>query len=455
MHLAWFSPLPPVRSGIAVYSAELLPLLAADYAIDVFVEDPNPANVPNLSVRSAHDFLWRHAGAPYDLVVYQLGNSSCHDFMWPYLVRHPGLVVLHDAHLHHARAMALLGRGRREDYRAEIVANHPDARPAIADFAFAGLQGPHYYLWAMRRIVLQTARRVAVHSRLLAAELRDEVPDTPVDVLRMGVREPRADAETRAGGLRRRLGLEPDDVVFAALGAVTPEKRISQAIGALAALPTAAVRSVLMLVGETVSYYDAKAEAERLGVADRVLITGYVDEAALDDYLAVADVCLCLRWPTARETSAAWLRCLAAGRATVVTDLAHTVDTPSLDPRTWTLLEGSESADALTHTGADAICVSIDILDEDHSLRLAMRRLATDAALRREFGRRGRASWAARHAPELMAADYRTAIDAARATAPRRVTLPPHLVDDGSATMRRVLAEFGADGFLDFATSGE
>ena len=40
--LAWFTPLPPVRSGIATYNAELLPLLANTYEIDVFVEKPQP-----------------------------------------------------------------------------------------------------------------------------------------------------------------------------------------------------------------------------------------------------------------------------------------------------------------------------------------------------------------------------------------------------------------------------
>ena len=44
---------------------------------------------------------------PYDLIVYQLGNDSCHDYMWPYLVRHPGLVVLHDGQTHQARARTL------------------------------------------------------------------------------------------------------------------------------------------------------------------------------------------------------------------------------------------------------------------------------------------------------------------------------------------------------------
>src|SRR5512141_2157279 len=99
--VAWFSPMPPVRTGIAGRSAELVPALRErGYGVDVFDE---PA---------AHDFPWRRAQHPYDLVVYQFGNSSHHDYIWAYAVRYPGLVVLHDARLHHARAAFLLREKR-------------------------------------------------------------------------------------------------------------------------------------------------------------------------------------------------------------------------------------------------------------------------------------------------------------------------------------------------------
>ena len=39
MRLAWFSPLAPVRSGIASYSAMVLPSLAARHDIALFVGD--------------------------------------------------------------------------------------------------------------------------------------------------------------------------------------------------------------------------------------------------------------------------------------------------------------------------------------------------------------------------------------------------------------------------------
>ena len=100
MRLAWFSPMPPVHTGIAACSAELVGALAEEHQIDVYGDHAQgPA--------SAHGFVWNHQRRPYDLNVYQVGNSSHHDYQWPYLFRYPGLVVLHDAHLHHARAAAL------------------------------------------------------------------------------------------------------------------------------------------------------------------------------------------------------------------------------------------------------------------------------------------------------------------------------------------------------------
>jgi hypothetical protein len=127
MRVAWFSPMPPVRSGIAACSADLVTALD-DHQIDVYVDQPiagSTAPAGPSRCRSAHEFVWRHASEPYDLTVYQIGNSSHHDYIWPYLFRYPGLTVLHDGRLHHARAAALLRQGRADHYRCEFEASVP------------------------------------------------------------------------------------------------------------------------------------------------------------------------------------------------------------------------------------------------------------------------------------------------------------------------------------------
>jgi glycosyltransferase involved in cell wall biosynthesis len=462
MRLAWFTPFAPVRSGISAYSAELLPLIAASHEVDVFVEDAvwthwaervggkapiltrsgAVALDGGLSLWRAHDFVPRHLSAgegarAYDLIVYQLGNATCHEFMWPYLMRYPGLVVLHDGQLHHARAHALLRHGRKLDYIAEFRDAHPDAPEDLAQFVIGGLQGPVYYMWPLVSAVVRAARAVAVHNPRLADELREAFPEASIETIRMGV------ADTPQGHARRDGPLR-----FAAFGLVTQEKRIPQALRALAAVGKVAPDARLTLVGGTTDHYDVRAEAAALGVADRVDITGYVPDEELPAHLAAADVCICLRWPTARETSASWLRCLAAGKPTIVTDLTHLVDVPTLDPRTWSLLHARADAASVDKppTVADAVAVSIDILDEDHSLELAMRRLALDAPLRERLGAAARRYWEATATLPLMLEDYaRVLANAAARPAPdpARIGLPAHLLEDHASHGRRIVAELG------------
>jgi glycosyltransferase involved in cell wall biosynthesis len=461
MRLAWFSPIPPVPSGIATCSAELVGQLEGRHLIDVYIDAAGATGPgPRSRGRSAHEFVWQHRVKPYDLTVYQVGNSSHHDYMWPYLFRYPGLTVLHDAHLHHARAAALLRTMRSADYRDEFVANHPEADPDLAELAIAGFDNHLYYSWPMTRLVVQASRLTAVHGDLTARALRADLPDAAITTVRLA--HGSAVTEHHARALRARLtgkyAIRPDAVVFGVFGGLTPEKRIPQVLDALASILPHTPSAHLLLAGAPASHYDVHGDVRHRSLDEHVTITGYLEtDEALTEHIAACDVSLNLRWPTAREMSGPWLRALAAGRPTVITDLAHLADVPSLDPRTWRLLAGAAVPDSAARIAifgpglpgpepqppsSEAVCVSIDILDEDHSLRLAMRRLASDPALRSTLGEAGRRYWEREHSMPRMLADYdRVLADAVARPAPR-VELPDHLVNNGDRLLNRILGEF-------------
>jgi hypothetical protein len=209
-----------------------------------------------------------------------------------------------------------------------------------------------------------------------------------------------------------------------------------------------------------------------------VTLTGYLArDEDLTDHVGACDATLNLRWPTARETSGPWLQALAAGRATIVTDLVHLTDTPSLDPRTWTVnldarfarrdsreghddsrgarreaRDGNEEASGTSDSAHRAsriaprespVCVAIDILDEDHSLRLAMRRLATDGALRADLGAAARDWWTREHSLDAMVEDYERVMRDAAARPESRVSLPAHMRQAGDRKLRTLLEPFG------------
>jgi glycosyltransferase involved in cell wall biosynthesis len=444
MRLAWFSPLPPHRSGIAAYSADILSRLAPHHEIEAFVDD-GPGGfgaagtfpLPGVTVRNAHLFPPSAAVHPHDLTVYQVGNHICHHYMWAHLVHYPGLVVLHDAQLHQARARALIQQFRPDDYLAEFEYSHPEANPDVAQLVLDGLGCSLYYLWPMIRIPVEAARLVGVHNTWLVRELTEMCPGANVVRIRQGVPDVSALSRVSPADIRRRHGIPEDAVVVGSFGRVTPEKSLTRVLSALAQVAADVPALHLLVVGDTPDYFDLRQLAQDMGLGDRVAITGYVDDDALPDYLTAVDVCLNLRWPTSRETSGAWIRCLAAGKPTVITDLAHLTDVPSLDLRSGKVL-------CSTFPTPEPVCVAVDLLDEPHMLRLALRRLGTDAALRARLGASARQFWQREATMDVMTRDYEAALAMAAAMPPPapRPAWPAHLREDGSTTGRQILSQF-------------
>jgi glycosyltransferase involved in cell wall biosynthesis len=290
----------------------------------------------------------------------------------------------------------------------------------------------------MIRLVLTRSRLTLVHTPAIARAILAQVPGARAEPIRLGHGRVVAPAEAARlrDAIRHRYGIPADAIVFGCFGGLSPEKRIPQVLRAFAALHAHEPGVRLLLTGATAQHYDLDADLRATCPPGTVIATGYVrDDEDLTAHIAASDVALNLRWPTAREISGPWLRSLAAGVPTVITQLAHLTDVAWLDPRTWRS-SGAEGA-------GDAICVGIDLMDEDHSLLVAMRRLARDATLRSTLGEAGRRHWEAHHTPELMAADYRRAIELARTLSPDETSLPTHLFDDGRGALEELLAPFG------------
>ena len=443
MRIALFAPNQPTKSGIATYTAALLPWMARRHHIDLFTDEASErSHAPRGSAHafSAHDIVWRHARDPYDLIIYQLGNSPAHDYMWPYLARYPGLVVIHDGNLQAARSYYFFSRGDVEGYRAEFAYNDPH-HAAAAELVIAGLSGTLCLQWPMLRLVVSTARTVAIHNQWLATHLRGRYPEAHIEVIRAGMDDPVSDdTGTARATIRARHGLPPEAVVFGAFGWVTPEKRVPQIVRAMARLADKEPNAHLLLVGSPVDHYDVRADLQAAGLDGRVTLAGYVDDADVPRYLSATDICLCLRWPTMRETSATWLRALAAGKATIITDLVHNHDVPVLSATAaWT------RSTPVVHGGASPapVAIAIDICDEGRSLPAAMLALLRNADLRQRLGAAARAYWQANFRMDRSAEDYERVMCAAAARPPGRPALPPHLDDDGGRSAQEILKPFG------------
>lgn len=374
--------------------------------------------------------------APYDLPIYQVGNSWAHRFIWPYLFQYPGLVVLHDARIHHARAAALLQRRRTDDYRAEFAYNHPGVAPGAAELAIRGFDGTYYYHWPMRRAVVDASKLVATHSKGAARLLRDDHPGRPIEHIPLGHGIAEIDAPAARRAFRARAGIPEDALVFGLLGNVAAEKRVAQVIRAFASARQWAADARLLFAGQVDRLLPLTEMLDTFGLRDVVHVTGRLDDREFDEAVVACDVGLNLRWPTAREVSGPWLRMLSAALPTIVVDAAHQTEFVTLDPRTWRCHAPAPIGDA---PETRAIAVGIDILDEDHSLRLAMRGLASDADLRRRLGAAARAYWESNHTVAAMADGYSRAIALADRLPVPVAMLPAHLRPDPLAHTRRLI----------------
>lgn len=382
MRIAYFSPLNPVQSGISDYSEDLLPWLGRWADIDLYVDGYPPASLSlqAFAARDARQFA-RHA-LRYDAIIYQMGNSPAHAYMYPLLLRFPGIVVLHEAVLHHLVAWMSWDRGDARSYLNEFRFCYGAEGEALARRALSGQATIDLFDYPLSDRVIKAARRLIVHSAYVAQEVRRVRPGAPVAVVPMGVPLPaaRADAYSEA---RAALGLAPDAFVIGSFGHINPFKRLDVALRSFRLLLNDLPRSVYVLVGSISPNYDVAQTCRLLAIQDHVRIVGYADAPTFRRYTAATDVCLNLRFPTAGETSASVLRLMGTGLPVLVSRCGTFEELPG-----------------------DA-CIKVDVDDsEGDQITEYLRLLAADANLRRRIGENARRYVAREHSMAQAVAGY-------------------------------------------------
>jgi glycosyltransferase involved in cell wall biosynthesis len=381
LRLAYFSPLPPARSGIADYSRELLPYLAELCSLTLFVKDPEEVD---RSLRADFDVQplstyaqqrWR-----YDLPLYQMGNSMHHEALYQVMRRFPGVVVLHDCVLHHFLAHRSAGQADPATYARELAYNlGGDGIDRVWALRHGEVENDLVGLPLNRR-VLDLSLGVLVHSayvrtRLAATHNRCPILTVPAPIA-SPVARPRRDL----------LPWPEDAIIFASFGQMTAAKRLDRALHAFAELRARDPRLRYLLVGEPMEDSDLPALIRRLDLEGSVFLAGHAPGLqSFLNWLVTADVVINLRHPTLGETSATALRALAAARPLIVYDHGWYRELP------------------------DDVAVKIPPLD-DAALRTALEDLAMRPQRRAALAEAARAYAIRAHHPRQTARAYAAAI---------------------------------------------
>jgi glycosyltransferase involved in cell wall biosynthesis len=292
--VAYYSPLPPETSGIADYTALLLPALRE--RIDVEVVKRGRTKPPRGT----------------DVSLYHIGNSpEAHAWIVDALRRRPGVVVLHELVLHHLIAGMTIGR---KDGPGYLDAMERDSGLAGRLLAHGVLEGRVPPLWETRPEdfplageILDRATALIVHSCYVAEGARRLGYDGPLHVIPHPAWPAPRTAPVEVGGAP----------LVGCFGHLNASKRVPQLLQAFRLLPESAR---LLLVGPVSPRYDLDAALERWG-GERVLREEYVPEARLWSLMAACDVVVSLRAPTMGETSGTVMRALSLAKPLVVSDV--------------------------------------------------------------------------------------------------------------------------------------
>jgi glycosyltransferase involved in cell wall biosynthesis len=302
VRVAYYSPLPPETSGIADYSALLLPALQERVAVEA---------------------ARRGRQARGDIALYHIGNNpDAHGWILEQLRREPGVVVLHDFVLHHLVAGMTLGR---KDGAAYADALERDAGLAGRLLALGVIDGCIPPLWEVRPEdfplcgeVLALATGVIAHSRYVEERVRSRGYEGPVWRIPMAAWPTPSVTPERAAG----------SPLLGAFGHMNAAKRVPQLLDAFARFHESTPEARLLLVGSSAPGLDVDWRIEHEGLRDSVVREDYVDEDRLWALMAGVDVVVSLRAPTMGETSAIVIRALTLGKPLVVSDVGWFAELP-------------------------------------------------------------------------------------------------------------------------------
>ncbi len=306
MKVAYYSPLPPERSGVSDYSALLVPELGR--RLDLHLQKRGRKRPP----RDA------------DVSLYHVGNNpDAHGWIVEALRGWPGVVVLHEYVLHHLIAGLTLAR---RDVSTYLAAMEREAGLVgrllglgVVDRCIPPLWESRPEDFPLAGLVLDAAAGLIVHSRYVEQRAREAGYEGPI----WRIPHPAWPAPPVEPA---ELGPGP---LIGCLGHVNPEKRIPQLLEAFALVRESRPDARLVLAGSVAPRFDLDARLERLALPEGALVReGYVGESRFWSLMAACDVCVSLRAPTMGETSGSAIRALSLGKPLVVSDLGWFAELP-------------------------------------------------------------------------------------------------------------------------------
>jgi glycosyltransferase involved in cell wall biosynthesis len=262
--IAYLSPWPPQKSGVADYSHHLMPELLTRMDVTLFAESPEQcAPMPGLRIRSIDDYLV--SAHEFDNAIYHLGNGLDHLRIYECALRVPGVIVLHDYNIHPFFHHGFLNTEKEALYSEALKEYGNEAEAAWLDYKSTGRR-PDVWQFPMCHPIVRRSRLTIAHSRWVADQLRE---DGNVLVVHHGAHPRAAISIQEQMELRDSLALDDTCYWIGIFGFVNQHKRVHSVLEAAGNLHRKGYPLRVLIIGEVnddrVNLHDL---AERYGVSE-------------------------------------------------------------------------------------------------------------------------------------------------------------------------------------------
>jgi len=418
IRLHWFSPLPPSKTGIADYTAGLVPYLQEQAEVVLWTtQDHWDSDVERYAPvrRFRHGELkWTdiaNCAEATNIPIFHLGNNGeFHQEIWELSCAIPGITVLHDTRLQHFFGHVLRDRLKaRERYVRAMQRHYGEEGARAAERFWVGGHSTEEmaHRFPLALLALENSPAAVVHSeeslKLLAEEGYHTATCLPLPYAS------RQERPARVSGPPFRIA------IFGYLG---PNRRLDAFFKALAGFPDRKQFRVDVFGTVSDPLY-IRGIVQQGGIEEIVDFRGHLPLDQLEAGLSAAHLAVNLRFPTMGEASLSQLQLWDHGLATMVTPVGWYAHLP--EGTVVYVRPEHETADIQRH-------LKDFLMQPDHFFRMGWKA--------REFLKK-------MHQPQKYAADFlefaaeyrsfvlrRTALELAeRAARNLRGWLPPHCVD--------------------------
>ncbi len=315
-NIAWVSPFPPQKTGIANYSKSLCFAMSELVHLDLYYDKV----IPDQDLRNKFQIYpindLKNKFNQYDEVIYHIGNnSSFHKNIYKYAWDYPATVVLHDWNIHPFMQSSFLWT--KDSYLYEN---------ALLSYGEIGIQeltlikkknNVDVFKFPMSDSIVNRSKKVIVHSQWVKRQFATK----NIEVIPLFSDIQAIPSPNEIKEFKRILDVSHNEYLITCLGDINLNKLPDIQIEATKRLIDNGYPVKLIFAGKIQP--ETKFLFERLQgshYANKIIVTDYLFYNKYISCLFASDVVINLRFPSMGESSATLAETLFAGKPTIIGD---------------------------------------------------------------------------------------------------------------------------------------